>query len=290
MSTGGPLAGSFVAVTGEFSCGLARGRIERVLSALGSFPCGLEDPRLSHVARGEVTARLVAQLGAPPHERALATRPGLAWLTESHLDALCREHLGAPLVDAPGTSNELTPVTPDGRAVSTLRDALLDPACTEPAERHCLCLALVASRDARALEALAAVIARSRGVHGAHEAHAFGQLAALGVTRFAHRPPLAIECPLRRTHAADPLEGLARKTGACERLNDDRGRAWLRVRFARIPRMPPGPVGASAPFYALLRAAGRRRDARVWIAGCALPADLAWSSWLALLSPLADRG
>ncbi len=287
MSANGPLAGAFVAVTGEFACGLARREVESVVVALGAVTCALEDNRLSHVARGEVTARLASQIGPPPHERALAMRTGLVWVSEADLDALCREHLAVSLLDASRLDHTRAPATFDARAVTTLRDALLEPGCADPSQRHRLSSALAAVHDATALAALATVIARSRGALGTHEAHAFGQLAALGVTRFGRRSPLAIECPLRRTNTVDSIEALARTAGACERFTDDRGRAWLRVRCARVPAMPPREASSSAPFFAVLRAAARRRDARVWVAGCALPADLAWGSWLALLSPLA---
>jgi len=288
----GPLRGAFAGAYGEYACGLSPASVTTVLVALGAESCPLEDARLTLVARGAITQRMTERLGALPLERSLALRPAVRWLDESDLDALARTHLGHSLATYP-----LAPVAPsradalahpDVHAVPVLRDALLDPAITDPALRHRYANALVAVADPLALEALATVLERTHAAHGPHEALAFGQLAARGTTRYSRRAPLAIEFPAQRGTATDATEALARRAGAWERVTDERGRSWHRVRIARIPAIPASSSAAArVPFLALLRSASRRRGARVWIAGCALPADLPWSAWLALLAPLA---
>jgi hypothetical protein len=105
------------------------------------------------------------------------------------------------------------------------------------------------------------------------------------LTRYGVRPaPLAIEFeqPRNRSAARDILD-VAARAGGVELVCDGRGVTIARVRIGA----PPPPSALEHPVHQLLALARRRRSARVWIGGIALPAALPRAVWDALLSPLA---
>jgi len=108
-------------------------------------------------------------------------------------------------------------------------------------------------------------------------ADALGRLVARGVHRFDHASPTVIEYPWR-PHSDDygSLDALARRVGVRERVFDERGQTWTRLR----------PRGVSCDLRAVIAALRARRGAALWIAGYALPCSLSADAWDAFFEAL----
>ena len=160
--------------------------------------------------------------------------------------------------------------------------------------REALCRALTLRASPFALQALAEALARaSRSTRpgGDAEARSFAALVARGVTRFATpTAPFALEYETPASSSSSSssssgaaLDAIARRVGPVELLSHAAHRT-SRVRIATLPA--PLPLPPLDPLVALFAEAKARPRARVYLAGCALPAALPRATWAALLRPL----
>lgn len=269
------LRGAFIAAFGDVASAIDAPRFAAIALSLGAVACTLDDPRLTHVVRGEQSTRLSKRIGPSARERELIARGSIVWIDEA-----------AFLEQAALASAPVDPTPQD--TLAALRARLANLASTDDDARYHLAREIASHRTGAALALLAEAVALAPSV--THFARAFGLLAAGGVTRFDRPSPIAVECPLRRSRSRDPIESLARSTGAVENFCDDDGHPWLRTRIARVPRIPPERAAATrVPFVALVQRVARRRRGRVWIAGCELPARVPLDGWMALLAPIGER-
>lgn len=168
-------------------------------------------------------------------------------------------------------------------------DALLcDPRMLEHPARARLLLALERLPPANAIAILAALLRAPFGATLTAEALLLGRLAAAGHARFSHPWTFAIELDDARDELAPLLLAQFRSAPTYERTLDERGYAVHRARFDAVPWIDDEGSERAAPLV-LLRAVSALEGARVWFAGCPLPASLPWPLWTALLGQRAGR-
>jgi hypothetical protein len=290
----------------------ARDALEARLRAKGISVAATLDASVTVIVRTRAAIDLAALLGDSP-SAAIIARMGrthaVRWLDE---DAALKPP-GRPRTDAPHEefsreSLRASASEPEeiARAVrrlpaarlpalaselGSIRDALdarcalavlQDPRLHDRSARARLSSALAAMSDPEAFAWLAEAMRAHRGEAGPEEAIALGRLLGSARGRWPASSPFAIELDDPQDELSDPLRALFAEAGRYQRLHDERGATVHRAVIGPVPRIDDEATESSAPLR-LLRAICGLASARVWVGGIALPGDLPWPLWCALL-------